>query len=256
MALLFIGVAVILTKVFGAVLAEIYAVLKTGALMLRKNRLLNFACLYGGYTMGNLLKDFSGIRKDRQSKHHRKSKEAQVNWKQEILSWIWILVIAGVGAFILDTYIVANGFIPTGSMENTIMPKSRVIGSRLSYKFGGPKRGDIAIFTFPDDKAKGITTYYVKRIIGLPEETVDIIDGKIYINGSDIPLKEPYLKEPMKMKGENHLHYEIPKGCYFMLGDNRNNSKDSRFWKYKYVPENDLLAKVYLEYFPAPQFLH
>ena len=188
--------------------------------------------------------------------HRRKGKKRSVNWKKEIISWICIFIIAGGCAFILDTYIIANSFVPTGSMENTIMAESRIIGSRLTYRFSEPQRGDIAVFIFPDDKAKGITTYYVKRIIGLPGETIDIIDGKVYVNGSDIPIDEPYLKEPMEMNGNNHLHYEIHAGHYFMMGDNRNNSNDSRFWEEKYVPRKDLLAKVYLEYFPKPQILH
>lgn len=159
-------------------------------------------------------------------------------------------------AYVLTTYIIANSTVPTGSMENTIMSHSRVLGSRLTYKFSEPERGDIAIFRYPDDKEEGITTYYVKRIIGLPGETVDIVDGKIYINGSDTPLDEPYLHEEMDMYGKDHLHYNVPEGHYFMLGDNRNNSNDARFWKNKYVPEEDLIAKVYLEYFPNPHFLH
>ena len=141
-------------------------------------------------------------------------------------------------------------------MENTIMAHSRVLGSRLTYKFSEPERGDIAIFIYPDDKAEGKKTYYVKRIIGLPGETVDIVDGKIYIDGSDTPLDEPYLHESMDMYGKDHLHYEVPEGHYFMLGDNRNNSNDARFWEHKYVPKEDLVAKVYLEYFPNPQILH
>ncbi|OUP81588.1 signal peptidase I [Lachnoclostridium sp. An169] len=188
--------------------------------------------------------------------NRRKGKKRSVNWKKEIISWICIFIIAGGCAFILDTYFIANSFVPTGSMENTIMAESRIIGSRLTYRFSEPQRGDIAVFIFPDDKAKGITTYYVKRIIGLPGETIDIIDGKVYVNGSDIPIDEPYLKEPMEMNGNNHLRYEIPEGHYFMMGDNRNNSNDSRFWEEKYVPRKDLLAKVYLEYFPKPQILH
>ena len=107
--------------------------------------------------------------------NRRKGKKRSVNWKKEIISWICIFIIAGGCAFILDTYIIANSFVPTGSMENTIMAESRIIGSRLTYRFSEPQRGDIAVFIFPDDKAKGITTYYVKRIIGLPGETIDII---------------------------------------------------------------------------------
>jgi signal peptidase I len=130
-------------------------------------------------------------------------------------------------------------------MENTIMSHSRVIGSRLSYLFGDPERGDVVIFHYPDD----ITgkTYYVKRIIGMPGETVTIVDGKVYIDGSDTPLDEPYLAEPME---GSYGPYTVPEGCYFMMGDNRNNSMDARFWKNKYVEKDKIIAKVLLCYFP------
>lgn len=207
--------------------------------------------------MENKEKHLGSVRRDEPAKSRKRDEEKEpFSWKKEILSWIQILVVAAVIAYVLTTYIIANSTIPTGSMQNTIMANSRVLGSRLTYKFSEPERGDIAIFLYPDDKEKGITTYYVKRIIGLPGETVDIVDGKIYINGSDTPLDEPYLHEEMNMYEKNHLHYNVPEGHYFMLGDNRNNSLDARFWKNKYVPEEDLVAKVYLEYFPHPHLLH
>lgn len=208
--------------------------------------------------MENYERHLGSVRPDEAPKKSRKQDEENqpFSWKREILSWIQILAIAAIIAFVLNTFIIANSVIPTGSMENTIMPKSRVLGSRLTYKFSEPERGDIAIFIYPDDKEIGKKTYYVKRIIGLPGETVDIVDGKVYIDGSDTPLDEPYLHEEMDMYGKDHLHYEVPEGHYFMLGDNRNDSHDARFWKNKYVPEEDLVAKVYLEYFPHPQMLH
>ena len=207
--------------------------------------------------MENKEKHLGSVRRDESPKSRKRDEEKEpFSWKKEILSWIQILAVAAVIAYVLTTYIIANSTVPTGSMENTIMSHSRVLGSRLTYKFSEPERGDIAIFRYPDDKEEGITTYYVKRIIGLPGETVDIVDGKIYINGSDTPLDEPYLHEEMDMYGKDHLHYSVPEGHYFMLGDNRNNSNDARFWKNKYVPEEDLIAKVFLEYFPNPHFLH
>lgn len=176
-----------------------------------------------------------------------------LNWKTELISWIQILVTAAAIAFVLNTFIIANSKVPTGSMENTIMAGDRVIGSRLSYKFNSPERGDIAIFIYPDDEANGIKTYYVKRVIGLPGETVDIIDGKIYINGSDTPLDEPYLHE--EMDPEPPQQYVVPEGSYFMMGDNRNYSNDARRWKNKYVQEDKMVAKVLFQYFPKIRML-
>ena len=175
-----------------------------------------------------------------QANPENEEKKEKFNLKEEIISWVQILVIASLIAFVLNRFIIANSRVPSASMENTIMTHDRVIGSRLSYYFTDPERGDIIIFYFPDDITE--KTYYVKRIIGMPGETVDIRDGHVYINGSDTPLDEPYIREEMETPVE--LHYEVPEGCYFMLGDNRNYSADSRFWHNTYVKREKIVAKV------------
>lgn len=182
-----------------------------------------------------------------QTNPENEEKKEKFNLKEEIISWVQILVIASLIAFVLNRFIIANSRVPSASMENTIMTHDRVIGSRLSYYFTDPERGDIIIFYFPDDITE--KTYYVKRIIGMPGETVDIRDGHVYINGSDTPLDEPYIREEMETPVE--LHYEVPEGCYFMLGDNRNYSADSRFWHNTYVKREKIVAKVLFRYFPS-----
>ena len=169
------------------------------------------------------------------------------NWKEEVISWIKIIITAAVIAFLLNNFIIANSRVPSGSMEKTIMTGDRVIGSRLSYYFEEPERGDIVIFHFPDDPTG--KTYYVKRVIGLPGDIIDIRDGKVYVNNSATPLEEPYLPEPMEP--EPDAHYEVPEDSYFMLGDNRNYSADARRWKNKYVKKDKIIAKVLFRYFPS-----
>ena len=118
-----------------------------------------------------------------------KSRKEGFNLKDEVISWIQVLVAAAIIAFCVNHFIIANSEVPTSSMETTIMAGDRVIGSRLSYKFGDPQRGDIAIFIYPDDEAKGIKTYYVKRIIGMPGDTIEIRDNQVYIDG--VAAKNP-----------------------------------------------------------------
>lgn len=172
--------------------------------------------------------------------------EKKPDWKKEVWEWVKIIVSAALIAFVLNTFIIANSEVPSGSMENTIMTGDRVIGSRLTYRFDDPERGDIAIFRFPDNEK----IFYVKRIIGLPGETVDIVDGKVYIDGAETPLEEPYLREPMIP--EQPMHFEVPEDCYFMMGDNRNYSSDARRWKNTYVKRDKIIAKVLFRYFPKP----
>lgn len=177
------------------------------------------------------------------SRRKKEGEDQPFSLKKEIISWLQIIVAAVVIALVLNNFVIANSRVPTGSMENTIMSRSRVIGSRLAYLKDDPQRGDIVIFHYPDDES----IYYVKRVIGLPGETVMIEDGKVYINGSDTPLDEPYLAEPME---GSYGPYTVPEGCYFMLGDNRNNSRDARFWENKYVKKDKIIAKVLFCYYP------
>ena len=176
------------------------------------------------------------------------NEEKKSNFKTELISWVKVIITAVVIALALDFLVIANAVVPTGSMENTVPVGSRIIGFRLYYLFEEPQRGDIVIFKFPDDEKKD----YLKRIIGLPGDTVDIVDGKVYINGSEEPLDEPYLAEvPVGSYGP----YVVPEDSYFMMGDNRNYSNDSRFWETTYVTRDELVAKAFIMYYPAFKWL-
>ena len=145
--------------------------------------------------------------------------------------------------FICDNFLIVNAQIPSGSMENTIMTGDRVVGNRLSYLTKDPERYDIIIFKYPDDESQ----LFIKRIIGLPGETVEIRDGHIYIDGSSEPLEDVETKEYMV---GNYGPYTIPEGCYFVMGDNRNDSKDSRYWIHPYVSKDKILGKAVFRYWP------
>ena len=219
----------------------------------------------------------------------------------EILSWVEVIIAAVVIAFVVNSFIIANSTVPTGSMETTIMSGDRVIGSRLSYTFGEPERGDIAIFKFgwicnrcgkargenpaPDvcpycnkEITRAKTLYYVKRVIGMPGDLVEIKaegsvspseisvfqdgsmqaqDGKelvtaaVYVNGEK--LEEDYLREPMLYTGD--MSFEVPEDSYFLMGDNRNDSLDARYWNNHYISGDNMLAKVLFRYFPNPSLI-
>ncbi len=165
-----------------------------------------------------------------------------------ISEYILSVTIAISLAFLINTFILLNAKIPSGSMENTIMTGDRIFGFRLAYMFNEPERGDIIIFKFPDNEKKN----YIKRVIGLPGETVTIRDGLIYINDNTVPLDEPYLAEaPYSL---DFGPYEVPEDHYFMLGDNRNHSSDSRAWKNTFVSKDKILAKAFIRYWGGVRF--
>lgn len=162
---------------------------------------------------------------------------------KEVLSWVKTLVFVVVLALLIDNFLIANAVVTSGSMEKTIMTGERVVGNRLQYDFETPKRGDVILFKFPDDETK----IYVKRIIGLPGETLRIKDGKVYINESTQPLSETYLQV---VPTGDYGPFQIPEGAYFMMGDNRNVSYDSRFWNNHFVQKDKILAKAAFGYYP------
>ena len=160
----------------------------------------------------------------------------------EAFSFFKIVAFAAIFALIFTNFIIINAEVPSGSMRDTIWEGDRLFGFRLSYKFSEPERGDIIIFKFPDDESQN----YVKRIIGLPNDIVQIKGGRVYINGDE--LDEPYIKDYIFDDGETYT-YIVPEGCYFMLGDNRNNSKDSRYWVNTFVKKEKIIAKVMFRYY-------
>ena len=177
------------------------------------------------------------------SKTNNKRKREKRKALREMLEDIALILFVVIVVMVLQNYIIVNARIPSGSMETTIMTGDRVFGNRLAYRDETPQRGDIVIFKYPDNENE----LFIKRVIGLPGEKIQIIDGLVYINDSKEPLEEPYLTVvPVGSYGP----YEVPEGHYFMLGDNRNASKDSRLWNNPYVAENKILAKAVFRYFP------
>ena len=168
-------------------------------------------------------------------KQQNKKPDVDLPWskriQREIIGWMWVILI----------FLLVNGtlgqarVIPSGSMENTLLIGDHLIMSRIGYDAGvpfthlhlslwrNPKRGQLVIFTpfVPQE-----TSDIVKRVIGLPGETVDIHDGSVWINGQK--LSENYTTGPSEPY-DMHTPYKIPQNCYFVMGDNRGNSYDSRF---------------------------
>lgn len=168
--------------------------------------------------------------------------------KEELISWIKYIAAALVISFILNNFIIINATIPSCSMEKTIMTGDRLWASRLSYLFEEPQRGDIVVFKWPDNEKKLL----VKRIIGMPGDSVEIYGGAVYINGEK--LQEDYLNEAMDTEGAWGV-YEVPEDAYFVLGDNRNSSLDARYWNNTYVYRKNILGKPMLKYFPKIEWL-
>ncbi len=186
---------------------------------------------------------------------------------RELLSWVEVIVAAVLISFFLTHVVLVNSIVPTSSMETLISPGDRLFGNRLAYKFSDPERFDVVIFKYPVDEEEK----YIKRIIGLPGETVRIEDAKIYIDDASEPLEENYLPEEWVIENDGY-EFEVPEDCYLMLGDNRNVSADARYWAqeaydadlvdsieegeaYSYVHREALLGKAMFTYWPHVRLL-
>ena len=161
--------------------------------------------------------------------------------------WIVVVAIALVATFLIRSFVVEPFVVPTGSMLNTIQEGDRVIASRLAYVKDDPQRYDIVIFKYPDDEKQ----YYVKRIVGLPGETVEVVNGVVYVtktDGKTVQLDDSFVTK--ETPTGNYGPYTVPADSYFMMGDNRNHSEDSRFWQNKFVKKNKIVGKVEFRYYP------
>jgi len=156
-------------------------------------------------------------------------KKIPVEEYKDTLKYVLIFLIT---FLILQTFI-GVAYIPSGSMEPTLTVGKKYLFLQTSYLFKEPQRGDIIVF---DDHG----VVYCKRIIGMPGETLDLIDGSVYINGE--LLEEDYANG--ETYGYTDTHYEIPFGSYFFMGDNRLNSKDSRLWEDPYFEKEQILGKL------------
>ena len=171
----------------------------------------------------------------------------ELSLKENLLGWIKAIVSAIIIALILNNFVIVNATVPTGSMKNTINIGDRLFANRLAFLFTKPERGDIIVFDSTDTPDK----LFVKRVIGLPGETVRITNGTIYID--DIPLLNDYTE--IIVIGD-FGPYIVPEDHYFMLGDNRNNSNDSRFWTNTFVPLNYIKGKIFIKYYPEINFMN
>ncbi len=173
-----------------------------------------------------------------------------MKWKKEVLEFLKFVIIAFVIVVPIRIFI-AQPFIVSGSsMVPTFHNGEYLIIDELSYYLGDPVRGDVSIFHYPNNKK----IYFIKRIIGLPGETVTIKNGKVTIINEENPngftLDEPYIKETFNTTST----YKLQQDEYFVMGDNRNFSSDSRVWGV--LPRKLLVGRAFVRLFPFDSIEH
>ena len=163
---------------------------------------------------------------------------------RSLVEWVVIAVVAVLAAFVIKQYLVQAFYIPSASMEHTLEISDRVLVNKLSYRLHDVNRGDLVVFERPPEDGESGTKDLIKRVVGLPGETVEGHDGAVFVDGKR--LNEPYLEEGAASSYFNPQ--QVPAGHVWVMGDNRPNSKDSRV--FGSVPESEIVGRAFIRVWP------
>ena len=177
-----------------------------------------------------------------------KTEEKEYSLKREIISTVLYLLAVVALTFLFVLFVGQRTHVNGDSMNVTLEDGDNLIVDKLSYRFTDPERFDIIVFPYKYQEK----TYYIKRIIGMPGETVQIIDGMVYIDGE--MLDETYGKEVMQYSGVASDPITLGEDEYFVLGDNRNNSSDSRDPSVGNIQKDQIIGKACIRIWPLNKF--
>ena len=166
---------------------------------------------------------------------------------KELAGWLLYIVLIIALTWFVVTFVGQRTEVSGSSMETTLSDKDQLIVDKMTYRFRDPKRYDIVVFPYQYQD----NTYYIKRIIGLPGETVQILSGMVYIDG--MRLDEHYGNEIMENPGIAEEPLTLGEDEYFVLGDNRNNSSDSRASDVGLIHRKDLIGRAWIRVWPLSQ---
>ena len=163
---------------------------------------------------------------------------------EELVAWFKTLVSAAVYATLIVTFGFQVARVEGQSMAPTLEDQDRLIVNKLAYRMHDPQVGDIVMLYYPLDPEKS----FVKRVVAEPNDTIKSVDGRVYRNG--VPIADDFIPEEYRSH-DTWGPEQVPEGYYFVMGDHRNNSSDSRSWKY--VPKRYIIGKVQLRWWPVSE---
>ncbi|MBQ0067875.1 MAG: signal peptidase I [Phascolarctobacterium sp.] len=167
-------------------------------------------------------------------------------WKDTLGDWITSIIVAGALAFCIRTFLVELYVVEGNSMHPSLLHRERLVVDKFTSFFKLPERGQIIVFRFPKDETRD----FIKRVIAVEGDTVEMVDGKVYVNGKRLLEDYIWKEDPMGKNMSSYPKSIVPKDCVFVLGDNRNNSEDSRYDDVGFVPKSLIKGRAMVIFWP------
>lgn len=179
-----------------------------------------------------------------------KRKEATTSWQDTVSDWLVSIIVAVALAFCIRTFLVEPYMVEGSSMHPSLLHHERLVVNKLGAFIGKPERGEIIVFRYPKDQSRD----FIKRVIAVEGDTIAMVNGDVYVNDSKLVENYIYKNDP---KGKNLSDFPkttVPANTVFVLGDNRNNSEDSRFINVGFVPLDLIKGRAMFVFWPMGNF--
>lgn len=175
------------------------------------------------------------------------SKKTESSWQDSASDWLVSIIVAVALAFCIRTFLVEPYLVEGRSMYPSLENHERLLVDKFSYFVSNPKRGEVVVFRYPKDQSRD----FIKRVIAVEGDTIEMRKGRVLVNGNVVTENYIWKEDP---KGKNESDFRkavVPKGCIFVLGDNRNNSLDSRFADVDFVPHKLVKGRALFCFWPT-----
>ncbi len=177
-------------------------------------------------------------------------KKSSTSWQDAASDWLISIIVAVALAFCIRTFLVEPYMVEGSSMYPTLKHHERLIVDKLSYFITDPKRGEIVVFRYPKDESRD----FIKRVIAVGGDTIEMRDGQVIVNGAELEENYIYKNDPKGRNMSNYRKSVVPQGHIFVLGDNRNNSEDSRYKGVDFVPHRLVKGRAIMAFWPLNSF--
>lgn len=179
-----------------------------------------------------------------------KHKKKETTFKETLGDWIMSIVMAACLAFCIRTFLVELYVVEGNSMHPSLIHRERLVVDKFTAYYKLPERGQIVVFRYPLDESRD----FIKRVVAVEGDTVEMVNGRVYINGKRLQEEYIWKADPKGLNKSNYTKSIVPKDCIFVLGDNRNNSEDSRYDDVGFVHKSLIKGRAIMVFWPLKEW--